>query len=73
MSLDGPLSVFHAMQMGPALGEDREGGTGLSAPLKRNWTKEGKAQGLDSHGPHVDWLSLATQSQAMCFFCDSLI
>lgn len=66
MSLDmflGPLSVFHDMWMGPALGEDRKGGTGLSAPLKETGQKKGKAQGLNSHCPYTDGLSLASRPQ----------
>lgn len=57
MSLDvflGPLSVFRDAWMGPALGDDWKGGTGLSAPLKETGLKKGKAQGLNSHRPYMD-------------------
>lgn len=68
MGLLDHLSVFHAMWMGPALGEDTKGGTGLSAPLKETGQKKGKAQGLNSHCPYMDWLFLASQLHLMLLF-----
>jgi hypothetical protein len=32
-------------------------------PFKRNWTKEGEPQGLNSHCPYMDWLAFATRPQ----------
>lgn len=68
MSLDvflGPLSVFRDAWMGPALGDDWKGGTGLSAPLKETGLKKGKAQGLNSHRPYMDLRSLTSRPQLM--------